>query len=142
MGMIGEAHRSMGRHCRLLEDSVIDGYRYVIVDFEVSPCILPEFCAYVEIPEGHPFLRMRLVQEIKDRIVCHGGLTYAINLAPFVLYECGRRNLWIGWDYAHNEDYGRKYTLEEIREEVKRVITQVRDAACGEDGGEQDANES
>ena len=83
-------------------------------------------CAYVEIKEHVDY------SELEDEIDCHWGLTYSGNLKHIL----GANDRWfIGWDYAHCEDYttlchdrlGKKWTTDEIYEEVKNVIKQLKE---------------
>lgn len=110
----------------LLDAGTIDGYRYAIVSLGSHPC------AYVEVPEGHPYRRAYLDGSVR----CHGGVTYFRPYAPPAMTaEQKIKSLWIGWDYAHIGDYlelpdtalpGKRYTLEEIQQEVRDVIAQLR----------------
>lgn len=85
-------------------------------------------CAYVEIKEHVDY------QELEDEIDCHWGLTYSGNLNHIL----GNNNRWfIGWDYGHYGDYvggspanfedDKKWTTDEIYEEVKEVIKQLKE---------------
>ena len=83
--------------------------------------------AYVKIPSTH-FLFGKDYDEI-DRVIPvynmpHGGLTYG--------QLDDKNNFWVGWDYAHFGDYisdrfmpskySKKWTMEEIETECKRLI--------------------
>lgn len=108
----------------VVEEGEINGYRYSIR----SICSHP--CAYVQVKSVYPL-------DYYDRkIICHGGFTYYQRY----LGKRGEENfrdggLWLGWDYAHCVDYtcfpdgyvndGKRWTLNEIREEVKSVIDQL-----------------
>ena len=106
----------------ILGDGVYKGWHYKIINYGTHPC------AYVEIPQEHGLYG---VDYIDINIDCHGGLTYS------KFDEDG--NYYIGWDYAHYGDYagyemmfpeicrinGKKWTTEEIFEEVKQVINQL-----------------
>ena len=61
-------------------------------------------------------------------LVCHGGVTYAeAGLSSFA------EGYWIGWDYAHYNDYvpfaggvfGKRHYTDEIVLECKNVIDQI-----------------
>lgn len=115
-------------YTEILDEGVYKDFHYAIVSYGSHPC------AYVELPKGHKYYG-----EYYDDIPinCHGGLTYSD--------ECGiifpednsnhRDGFWIGWDYSHGYDYnvisarigisGKKWTTEEILEEVKAVINQL-----------------
>lgn len=69
-------------------------------------------------------------------IWCHGSCTYAgsTDITAFGINECSYSGRWVGWDYAHFNDYRtrekmlsfsddlKKWTTEEIYEEVKEAI--------------------
>ena len=108
----------------LLDTGTIDGYRYAIITLGSHPC------AYVEVPEGHPYRQGHRESSIR----CHGGITYSEPYAPPAM-ELKEKSLWFGWDYAHGGDYialpgytspGKRYTLEEIQQDVRDVIAQLR----------------
>lgn len=90
-----------------------DGYDFEIISFGYHPC------AYVTLPKDHKY-----TDEDYDEIDIdvHGGLTYKILNT-------------IGWDYGHCYDYSplyeqctdKKWTTEEIFEEVKDVIRQLKE---------------
>jgi len=105
----------------ILDKGAIDGFDYVIVSYGPHPC------AYIRIPEGHPFYDKDYDDVALD---VHGGLTYSGNLSHLDGVEPG---FYLGWDYAHIGDYvgyydsnDKKWTTEEILEEVKGAIAQVR----------------
>ncbi|MCM1316396.1 MAG: hypothetical protein NC244_13615 [Alistipes senegalensis] len=66
-------------------------------------------------------------------VECHGGLTYSKSYVNGLFTDSG---WWIGWDYAHDGDYFgdmhddtsclKKWTTAEIIEEVKKVISQLK----------------
>lgn len=110
--------------CVVLDTGTLDGYRYAIISTGSHPC------AYVEVPEGHPYRRACP----KNSICCHGGITYSSAYAPRTL-GLKEKSFWLGWDYAHAGDYavfpgytapGKRYTLEEIQQDVQDVIAQLR----------------
>ena len=112
----------------ILENKEYEGYEYYIITLGSHPC------CYVLLPKGHCYH----VEDYEDiPIECHFGLTYS---EPTLL----RDNIitggeWvIGWDYAHTDDYisydvmfveadeyGHKYTLDELRDDVYNVINQL-----------------
>ncbi len=115
---------------KLLKIGIIDGYRYAIATMGSHPR------AYVEIPEWHLFYHLR-PDTLERHIRCHGGLNYIARRSPPVL-NIHNTNLWVGWDYAHIGDHmeypklnipGRKYSLEEIQQDVRDVIGQIREYA-------------
>lgn len=63
-------------------------------------------------------------------IACHGGLTFSEEISPVTC----ERGWWIGWDYAHWNDYtsqysflrdAKKHNTQEVVEECLHVINQV-----------------
>lgn len=98
-----------------------EGYNFYIISMGGN-----HPCAYVEIKEHMDY------HELEDEIECHWGLTFSGSLNHIL----GNDNRWfIGWDYAHCEDYmtlchdrlGKKWTTDEIYEEVKAVIKQLKE---------------
>jgi hypothetical protein len=95
------------------------GYDFLILSFGTHPT------AYVRLPFGHPCIKEKL-DDIE--IDCHGCLTF-IGVPTQVEDPLG---FWIGWDYAHWNDRflgnpnGKSWTTEEIFEEVKNVIEQLK----------------
>lgn len=116
----------------ILDEGVYDGFHYVILSLGSHPC------AYIELPNTHKYYG-------KDYdnvpIYCHGGLTYS-DVEGIVFPKDNpshRDGYWIGWDYAHLGDFyyygtphiefdifSKKWTTEEIFEEVKDVIKQLK----------------
>ena len=100
------------------------GFKYRILNLGTHPT------AYVNIPEGHKFFGKDNNEIILN---CNGGCTYS---RPYIIEENKTRNTslgwWIGWDYAHADDFqilpsgkewpGKKWTTEDILQEVKSVI--------------------
>lgn len=85
-------------------------------------------CAYIEVKEHLNHCK------IYNKIDCHGRLTYLGNLDHIL----GNNDRWfIGWDYGHCNDYiggspfnfedDKKWTTDEIYEEVKEVIKQLKE---------------
>ena len=112
----------------ILENDVYKGYEYYIITLGSHPC------CYVLLPKGHRY-HGRFYDDIS--IKCHYGLTYS---EPTLLKDnVVTGDEWvIGWDYAHMDDYisydvmfveayeyGHKYTLEELRNDVYEVINQL-----------------
>lgn len=115
----------------VLMDDFYKDYHFFILNLGTHPC------AYVVLPEGHEFYG-----ESYDNIPidCHYGITYSEDcLNVYGIHECFKQqNVWIiGWDYAHSGDYyaglynlgssihDKKWSTEEIFEEVKDVIDQL-----------------
>ena len=115
----------------ILSEGEYCGYHFVIVSYGTHPC------AYVEIPKDHPSY-MKDYDDID--IDVHGGITYGRHLSH-VLGERGLDGFYIGWDYAHAGDFTgdyldgdyrfgkheKKWTTEEIFEDVKSVIHQLEE---------------
>lgn len=109
------------------------GFEYCIVSYGTHPC------AYVQIPEGHPLYMVDYLEATRTP-KCHGGITYSGDLyrrEPLIEKD----GWWIGWDYNHFDDYNASYesirwgcghkrwTTEEIYQEVVHVCEQLRDIA-------------
>lgn len=124
-----EMKYSKDRTCIVLDKGSYMGFNYAIVSYGTHPC------CYVFLPETHRFYGKHY-DEID--IVCHGGLTYS---SEDLLFNPLKNREWvIGWDYAHFNDYvgfyeleclqdspmnhnnDKKWTTEELLEEVKNVI--------------------
>lgn len=102
----------------------VDGYNCYIISYGTHPC------AYVEIPKIHPLYKKEYNSKKFLNIDCHWGITYSQDF----LRPIGAEKSWfIGWDYAHSGDrygqliYGKEWTTEEIFEEVKHVVKQLKD---------------
>lgn len=124
-----------------LAHGIYNGFQYWIMNLGSHPT------AYVEIPKGHRYFGCHYD---KVPVVCHYGLTYSEDHLIFheysPKYKCDVKtritDTWIvGWDYAHSGDYyasflgsigGRKYKTEEIFDEVKQVINQLKELETDE----------
>lgn len=96
---------------------------FAIVSYQTHPC------AYVYIKDQGD-------NSDDYDLWCHGGCTYAgsTDITAFEIDECSYSGRWVGWDYAHFDDYMaretmfsfsddlKKWTTEEIYEEVKEAI--------------------
>lgn len=130
--------------CQILDENRYNSYHYIIVSYGAHPC------AYVELPKEHG-LYGRDVYKFDDfPIECHGGITYSSGKEGLFPLEhpCHRDGYWIGWDYNHYKDYhaydidpakadrifrcDKKWTTEEILEEVKNVIDQLGEATSNQ----------
>lgn len=119
-------YKDIKRHSKcseVCERGDYKGYKYEIVSCGTHPC------AYVEIPRRHRLFNVQYM-DMKENIEVHGGITYSRDK-----YE--NLSWWIGWDYAHAGDYTsafaqrpnnfqKKWQLSEIREEVFKVINQLK----------------
>lgn len=121
-----------------------NGYTYAILNIHGS-----HPCCYVKLPSNHRLAKIALENYDELEISCHGGITYAedhLNLIRhFDLIEdkwidilSDYSGVWIGWDYAHCDDYmydpyfdrepmewEHKYTYEELVLDVFNVIDQI-----------------
>lgn len=97
-------------------------------DFLIKHAFNTHYCAYVRIPEGHKFYGIPYDDIDID---CHGGLTFGSFTNYFSPLKNSKSGYWIGWDYAHCDDWscynknGKKWTIDEIYAEVKKVIDQL-----------------
>lgn len=119
------------RKKELLDSGKCMGYNYYILNLGTYPT------AYIEIPKNHKYY-LKNYDEIN--IDVHGGLSYSDN---YLIVENEKlTNTWfIGWDYAHYDDFigyelnyplefrtsGKKWTTEEIQEEVYSVCKQLKE---------------
>lgn len=105
-----------------------EGYPFVILSLGTHPT------AYVCLPEGHPYFGKELDATGEYDINVHGGFTYARN---HVATSTIKDRWWLGWDYAHLGDFiphlpgyerddEKKWTRDEIIDEVKDVIRQLK----------------
>ena len=111
------------RKAEVLAHSTYMGYEFAIISLGTHPC------AYIGIPEGHRLYGKPYRHSAFEDFPVHCGLTYS---------QKGVRGLmqdkWVlGWDYAHTCDYmpipcmdeGRRWTTDEIFEEVRAAIEAV-----------------
>lgn len=116
------------RSAEILYEGNVQGYDFRIISQGTHPC------AYVKVPKSHPFFKQR---DNNIRISCHGGITYASNFLYGDEQSKKSETWWIGWDYAHWSDYvgygttwvsesDRKWTTQEIYQEVINVIARLR----------------
>ena len=117
----------------ILCQGIYKGYQFYIMNLGTHPT------AYVEIPITNKLFG-KTYNEIYDMgidIDVHGGLTYSKSYLLESHLLGGEINKWfIGWDYAHYNDYagyeerfpkemrtgGKKWTTEEIFEDVVNAI--------------------
>ena len=120
------------REFEILDEGYKGCFHYCIVSFGTHPC------AYVELPKEHKYYG-KSYEDI-DGISCHGGITYISKNGIFSEdNELHKDGFWIGWDYAHYDDFsgyelsfsdsyitdGKKWSTEEIFQHVEDVITQL-----------------
>ena len=135
---------SDSKKIELIERSKYKGYDYAILNMHGS-----HPCCYVRLPHNHKLAETALDNYDDLDIRCHGGITYAENYLRLVgdINESGTdwkyelkdmSGVWIGWDYAHCNDYmydpyinreprewEHKWTYEELLEDAKSVIDQI-----------------
>ena len=130
---IKEMEYGKERRTELLCKDKYKNYNYYVLNLGTHPT------AYIEIPKENKLYRKSYdeIYKIGCNIDVHGGLTYSDNELMGVKSE----NWFIGWDYAHCDDYcgyeeympenirtyGKKWTTEEIIEECKNAIDQIID---------------
>lgn len=123
-----EMFYTSNRTCEILYEDYYKDYHFCIVSYGAYPC------AYVEIPHCHHYYEKDYT---KIHMECHGGLTFSADHLCFV--KNSYDGWWIGWDYAHLNDYisipfselpiplydCKKWSTSEIYEEVKNVVEQL-----------------
>jgi len=136
-----------GRKSEILVNGTYKGIQYVVLNIRGT-----HPCCYVNLPEDHPWTRYVGDNSYANfncgydeiPVECHGGLTFADDhLNCKTHYEGDKRVVdvslpgnWIGWDYAHCEDFtwypGREpykfekvWTIAELIADCKKVIDQV-----------------
>lgn len=100
------------------------GYDYAIITLGRHPV------AYVRVPKTH-----KMYEKDYDNlnISVNGGLTYSDTMVTGV----EKQGWWLGWDYAHCNDFtmwslhdefssGKKWSIDEIFNEVKTAIKQLK----------------
>lgn len=101
----------------------------MIVSYGTHPC------CYVKIPKDHPVYEKGYDEPPVYYIECHGGITFAQNgYHPNCIQIEPKDGFWIGWDYNHYMDFSglfphenmKKWTTEEMYEEVQSVIKQLK----------------
>ena len=123
------------RIIEILENGRYNGFNSYILNLGTHPT------AYIEIPKNHKLFN-KTYEEIYNIIdlEVHYGLTYSRNYL-YIDKDKKLKGWFIGWDYAHCDDYdvydeifpenirtnGKKWTTEEIFEEVKTAINQLKE---------------
>lgn len=89
----------------ILASGTYQGYNYYVLSMGTHPC------GYIEIPETSKYYNVYC-----DNIPvnCHGGLTYSRNYLNSIAAEDEGR-YFIGWDYAHYNDYVGYYDMVEFQ---------------------------
>lgn len=101
-----------------------NGFDYYVLNLGTHPC------AYIDVADTN--LNGKEYDEID--IYCHGGLTYSES----TLTTTSKTGWFIGWDYAHCNDYSgyytesdgslyrlKRWTTQEMVNECKEVIDQI-----------------
>ena len=130
---IKEMEYGKDRRIELLFNDKYKNYNYYVLNLGTHPT------AYIEIPKEDKLYGKGYdeIYYMGCDIDVHGGLTYSDN----ELMGISSDNWFIGWDYAHCNDYcgyeedmpesirtyGKKWTTEEIIEECKNAIDQIID---------------
>lgn len=112
--MVYSSQKSFG----ILSYDTYKGYEYLVLSFGTYPC------AYIRADK----LTKKQINYIDKN--CHGGITFSKkSMGGYLKNTEGE---WIGWDYAHFNDYidayfsyGKKYTTEEIIREIKSIIDKL-----------------
>ncbi len=121
------------RNLEILCDGVYKNYQFYILNLGTHPT------AYIEIPKISKLFGKTYdeLYEMGIDVDVHGGLTYSNSYLQNI-----KRDTWfIGWDYAHWNDYagyeeympkdirtnGKKWTTEEIFEDVVNAIEQIKE---------------
>ncbi|MBR3490217.1 MAG: hypothetical protein IKH36_01880 [Bacilli bacterium] len=115
---------------KVLENGLYNGYKFWIISYGSHPC------AYVELENTHPYYGKCNCDAYDLDIEVHGGITYGDYGLGSTISD---KHFIFGWDYNHYNDYnyndekyglasGKKWTTEEIFEDVKNVINQLKEA--------------
>ena len=95
-----------------LKSGTFEGFRWNIGDSGIC------YCAYVEIPKGHPFYG-----KDNPHLICYGGVTYAKK--GIETYGEDPDSWVLGWDYFHGWGEGYHVSIQQIEDDVRDVIRQV-----------------
>lgn len=113
------------------EDLKIDGHKcYIRNNLNINTS------AYVRIPEDNKFylsepgLRSISDYPVYDDTEVSGGVTF-YGYVPKERSAFLPEGCYVGWDYAHVHDLGRKLTREEVVEDIKNAIRSVKKGERG-----------
>ena len=127
--MMKQMEYSPNKIIEILNIGNYKGFNYYIMNLGTHPT------AYIEIPKQHKIYN-KTYDDIDLEVHC--GLTYSRNYLYIDEYK-KIKGWFIGWDYGHYGDYsgydellpkqfrteGKKWTTEEILEEVKSAINKI-----------------
>lgn len=109
----------------ILHEGNYNGFNYLIISLGSHPCV------YIEIPRRNRLYGKKYDCKKLSKIIIHGGITFA----DFLALNSDKESRWyIGWDYGHLTDFnslyvamadGKKWTTQEIFNDVKKVINQI-----------------
>lgn len=119
------------RRIKVVKEGIYDGLYYCVVSYGSHPC------CYVGVPKGN---LLHGVECNDVNIDCHGGFSFSSNylksdLSKLMDLEEDCDTWLLGWDYSHLGDFyaglnpsskGKKWTLQELLEEIKRVIDKIK----------------
>lgn len=123
-------YKNPNKDREILEQGNYMGYNFWIISYGSHPC------AYVELQKDHPYYGKCNCDAYDLDINVHGGITFGdYGLGSTISDD----KFLLGWDYNHYNDYnykdeqyglasGKKWTTEEILEDVKNVIKQLHEA--------------
>ena len=128
-GMVEMVYEKTRHDATRIANGICKGFPYYVLSMGTHPC------AYVDVSDMEDALDT-------NRIDCHGGITYSDNHLATVDGE----GWFIGWDYAHWDDYNgmipkcfsenfKLWTTQEIVEECKNVIDQIVELRSHKGGG-------
>lgn len=122
----------------LLDSGTYKGFEYYIVN-----CVGVYPLAYIKVPDD---LKISCEDPFEINLDSpHGGITFGCeNAVPPLLEGIASKGNYLGWNYAHYDDYlgyydqesllnyaTRKWTTKEILEQVKNTIREIRgDKKC------------
>ena len=126
---------SIAEEVTILNYGVYKGYEYHILNLGTHPC------SYITLTKDDKLFGKTLDELDETDVYCHGGFNYADNTLSSRTYSYVNKyeDKWIiGYDYGHYKDWtgymsdehnimlgNKKWTTNELREEVREVIEQL-----------------
>lgn len=93
-----------------------DGYKYMVIENSLCPC------GYIGIPKDLFFTKLR-DKDLRNVIDCHGGITFeTYGTKEDPIWIDGY--YWIGWDYAHYNDYITYPTVTKELDDLNKEMNQ------------------